>query len=86
MAQGPRTGPHGDQMALPLFPLHNRNFLSNHWLEQRLPLEPEWEERREAAQDALAELQALWSRVHRRVEQYGNEAGLEYGFIVNAGI
>lgn len=68
-------------MALPLSPLRNRNFLSNHWLEHRLPLEPEWGERRVAAQDALTELQALWSRVQRRVEQYGNEAGLEYGFI-----
>lgn len=68
-------------MALDQVCLRNRNFLSNHWLEQRLPLEPEWEERRGAASDALAELQALWRRVQKRVEQYGNEAGLEYGFI-----
>ena len=76
-----------EQMAdvrhLPLtqFPLRNSNFLSNHWLEHRLPLEPEWEERRSAAQDALAAMQRLWAVQRGRVELYGNEAGLEHQLI-----
>lgn len=81
MARRPQTTADSELGAMPAFPLRNRNLFSNHWLEQRLPLEPEWVERREAAQDALAELQSLWARVGRRVEQYGNEAGLEYGLI-----
>lgn len=81
MARRPELMPDGRQLSLNLFPFRNRNFLSNHWLEQRLHLEPEWHERREAGQQALKALQKLWSVQATRVELYGNEAGLEHGLI-----
>jgi Eco57I restriction-modification methylase len=69
------------QMILPLSPVHNRDFLSNHWLEHRLPLEPEWHEERSAALDVLQRLQKLWQTQETRVGLYGDEAGLEEKFI-----
>ena len=69
------------QLALPLSPLHNSNFLSNHWLVHRLPLEPEWNEERENAKAALEQLLFLWNTEKTRVERYGDEAGLEEKFI-----
>lgn len=69
------------QMALPPSPLRNRNFLSNHWLEHRLPLEPEWHEEAEVAQIVLERLLSLWLAEKHRVERYGDEAGLEEKFI-----
>lgn len=69
------------QMTLPLSPLRNRDFLSNHWLEHRLPLEPEWKEHACAAEDVLERLLSLWRTEKKRVELYGNEAGLEEKFI-----
>jgi len=68
-------------MALPLGPIHNQHFFSNHWLEHRLPLEPEWTELREEARGVLDSLAALWQVQRERVSQYGNEAGLEHAFI-----
>ena len=65
------------QLTLPLGPIVNREFLSNHWLEHRLPLEPEWQE----LVDAAKKLLALWQREKSRVARYGNEAGLEEKFI-----
>ena len=65
------------QMALPLSPVRNRNFLSNHWLEHRLPLEPEWREEAEAAQVMLERLLSLWRTEKDRVERYDDEPGLE---------
>lgn len=32
-----------EQLSLPFGPIRNSEFLSNHWLEHRLPLEPEWQ-------------------------------------------
>ena len=55
--------------------------LSNHWLEHRLPLEPEWDELRNQARDAAEQLLDLWRVEKNRVEKYGNEAGLEEKFI-----
>ncbi len=69
------------QLELPFGPVVNRNFLSNNWLEQRLPIEPEWTELRAASRDAAAKLIALWQREKTRVERYGDEAGLEEKFI-----
>lgn len=66
-SRGSTPSPDERQMLLPLSPIRNREFLSNHWLEHRLPLEPEWQEQRKAAVDTLASLVALW-----RVERESN--------------
>ena len=69
-------------MSLPLSPVRNSDFLSNHWLEHRLPLEPEWAEQTEAEQGIVLErLLSLWGDEKNRVERYGDEAGLEEKFI-----
>ena len=75
------TAPDERQITLPLSPVRNCNFLSNHWLKHRLPLEPEWREQAEAAQVVLERLLALWRTEKNRVERYGDEAGLEEKFI-----
>lgn len=75
------TASDGRQIPLPLSPVRNQEFLSNHWLEHRLPLEPDWEEHRQAALAALRALIALWRTEKERVSLYGNEAGLEEKFI-----
>ena len=62
-------------------PVRNHGAFSGHWLEHRLPLEPEWAEQSDAAGDALDRLEALWKAERRRVDKYGNEQGLEYAFI-----
>jgi hypothetical protein len=67
MTMPPRSrtaAPDDRQLFLPLSPVRNREFLSNHWLEHRLPLEPEWKEHRAAAVDSLQGLLDLW-RVER---------------------
>ena len=46
-----------------------------------MPLEPEWEEQRNAAIESLKHLTALWKAQVSRVELYGDEAGLEEKFI-----
>lgn len=69
------------QLVLPLSPLRNSDFLSNHWLEHCLPLEPEWREHVVAARNALDRLLPLWRVERERVHLYGDEAGLEEKFI-----
>ncbi len=69
------------QETLPLSPVRNREFLSNHWLEHRMPLEPEWQEQRAAAIASLERLVALWRVQVARVSLYGDETGLEEKFI-----
>ena len=69
------------QVNLPLSPVHNRDFLSNHWLQHRLPIEPEWRENEDLAKEVLDRLLALWQAEKNRVELYGDEAGLEEKFI-----
>lgn len=69
------------QLLLPLSALRNRDLLSNHWLENRLSLEPEWVELRAKAKDGLDALGALWRTQRNRVEHYGDEQGLEEAFI-----
>lgn len=66
---------------LPFGALFNSDFLSNHWLEHRLQLEPEWTELRAESDAAFGRAMALWRRERERVERYENEAGLEHGFI-----
>ncbi|MCK4625760.1 MAG: Eco57I restriction-modification methylase domain-containing protein [Phycisphaerae bacterium] len=68
------------QLTLPLGPIRNSNLFSNHWLEHRLPLEPEWEELRDEAVRLLDRLGQLWIQQRRRVERY-SEPGLEQAFI-----
>ena len=69
------------QAVLSLGPLRNSEFLSNHWLENRLPIEPEWRELRQRAQDTASRLIDIWNAQANRVERYGDEAGLEHAFI-----
>ena len=69
------------QLTLPFGPVHNRGLLSNHWLEHRLPLAPEWQGLLEAARGLAQQLLELWHVEKHRVELYGNEAGLEEKFI-----
>ena len=77
-----RTGePDERQMSLPLSPVRNSDFLSNHWLEHRRPLEPEWAEQTDAARVVLDRLLSLWGEEKNRVERHGDEAGLEEKFI-----
>ena len=77
-----RTGePDERQMSLPLSPVRNSDFLSNHWLGHRLPLEPEWAEQTDAARVVLERLPSLWGEEKNRVERHGDEAGLEEKFI-----
>src|SRR5262249_17402918 len=82
MASRTRTiFPDERQIPLPLSPMRNKGFFSNHWLEHRLPLEPEWQGYREAAKHALERLLSLWRVESTRVALYGDEAGLEEKFI-----
>jgi hypothetical protein len=69
------------QLPLPFGPIINKEFLSNHWLEHRLPLEPEWSEFQEAAKVAAEKLLLLWNKEKSRAPLYGDEAGLEEKFI-----
>jgi hypothetical protein len=66
---------------LPFGALVNCDLFSNHWLEHRLPLEPEWTELRSESDAALARATDLWRQERGRVEQYGSEASLEQAFI-----
>jgi hypothetical protein len=66
---------------LPFGPVHNLGLFSSHWLEHRLELEPEWRELREEAGGVLERLAELWKVERNRVERYGDEQGLEVGFI-----
>lgn len=70
-----------EQGQLPFSPIRNSELFSNHWLEHRLPLEPEWGEMRDAAATALDALTTLWRTQRDRVQQYGDEQGLEEAFI-----
>lgn len=69
------------QLSLPFSALYNSELLSNHWLLNRLPLEPEWSELRHQARNVLEELVALWRAQQSRVAQYGSEQALEEAFI-----
>lgn len=62
-------------------PSRNSGLFSSHWLEHRLPLEPEPAETQAEAGRALADLASLWVRERDRVALYGDEPGLEHAFI-----
>jgi len=66
---------------LALYPIRNCELFSNHWLENRLPLEPEWGECREAAFAALKEIMDIWSVEKDRLDHYDHEGSLEHAFI-----
>lgn len=69
------------QLFLPFSPVRNRGLFSSHWLENRLPLEPEWDELRAEARDVLERMADVWRVQGPRVGHYGSEQQLEQGFI-----
>lgn len=69
------------QLPLPFSTIRNSELFSNHWLEERLQLEPEWTDRADAAYAALERMAELWSREGAHVALYGKEAQLERAFI-----
>lgn len=69
------------QSPLPFGPLQNSSLFSNHWLEHRLPLEPEWDECRNDARAVLDRLLELWKTERDRIEHYGDEPSVEHAFI-----
>ena len=70
-----------EQLALPFGPIRNNEFLSNHWLEHRLPLEPEWRDLEGRAKETAEKLIELWRIEKDRAQKYGDEAGLEQKLI-----
>jgi hypothetical protein len=75
------SGPDPRQLSLSFSAVQNSELLAVHWLEQRLPLEPEWTTIRPRVEQIASELLALWAEQKPRVERYGNEASLEQAFI-----
>jgi len=69
-----------EQLSFPFGPLHNKDLFSNHWLENRLRLEPEWQEYKEQAKEALKKIINIWKKEHKNVGKYA-EPSLEYAFI-----
>jgi hypothetical protein len=61
--------------------IRNSELFSSHWLKNRLPLEPEWNECQRSAAEALTSAVELWREQRNRVEQYGGEQSLEQAFI-----
>jgi hypothetical protein len=76
-----RRSPFQTTPLLPFGALRNSNLFSNHWLEHRLPLEPEWTDLRAESDAALSALAALWRQQRPRVDHYRDEQGLEQAFI-----
>jgi hypothetical protein len=70
-----------EQGLLPFSPVKNFGLFSNHWLTNRLALEPEWGELRDIALESLEEIAELWKTQKKRVAKYGDEQGLEEAFI-----
>jgi len=71
----------GRQRRIQFNPVKNVELLSSHWLENRLPLEPEWREFAGRARETLDQLAQLGSTQRTGVEHYGTEAALEHAFI-----
>jgi hypothetical protein len=69
------------QETLEFGPILNSGLFSNHWLENRLVNEPDWPELENEAAQALHQVAHLWKIQKPRVERYGDEHGLEEGFI-----
>lgn len=70
-----------NQLSRRFGPIRNSELFSSHWLNKRLPLEPEWTEFQQRATDVLKRLIELWQEQRGRVEHYGSEHSLEQGFI-----
>ena len=68
------------QLELQFGPVRNNNSFSNHWLENRLPLEPEWQDYRRDAEKLLDKCSVLWEQEKDHLERY-SEGGLEQAFI-----
>ena len=68
------------KLLLPLGPIVNSELFSNYWLNNRLPLEPDWQELIPEAEAVLKKLRRIWDEQRPRVEKYGKEAPLEQGF------
>lgn len=69
------------QLLIEFNAVRNSDLFSNHWLENRLPLEPEWAEARAEAYAAIETLSELWKVQRQRVEKYDGEQMLEEQFI-----
>jgi len=71
------------QLSLSAAPADNSGLFSTHWLEHRLPDEPEWTDPgvRQRAESALDQLAAVWATVRPQVEHFTSEAELEDEFV-----
>ena len=56
-----------EQGLLPFSPVKNFGLFSNHWLTNRLALEPEWGELRDIALESLEQIAELWKTQKKRV-------------------
>ncbi len=56
------------QPLLPFGAVRNSGLFSTHWLQNRLHMEPEWTELRDAAKETLDRLGELWKIQRNRVE------------------
>ncbi|MCC6230531.1 MAG: N-6 DNA methylase [Phycisphaerales bacterium] len=62
-------------------PVRNSELFANHWLERRLPLEPEWTERRAEARACLDRIADVWRDQEDLAPKYGGEQTLEEAWI-----
>src|SRR5215472_2230411 len=69
------------QLSLSFSAVRNSELLAVHWLDQRLPLEPEWQSVRRNLERVASGLLQLWAEQKTRVDRYGIEASLEQAFI-----
>ena len=69
------------QLLIEFGAVRNSDLFSNNWVENRLPLEPEWDELRADAFTTNATLAELWKVQKKRVEKYDGEPMLEEQFI-----
>jgi len=75
----PRFTP--QQLSFSFSSVRNSELLAVHWLQHRLPLEPEWHLDRAAVERLASGLLHIWEIQKGRVERYGNEASLEQALI-----
>jgi len=69
-----------NQPLLPFGPIRNSELFSNHWLQHRLHLEPEYTELRDQASAILRRLETLWKTESPNLPNYA-EPQLEQSFI-----
>ena len=73
--------PQSTQTLLQFGHVINRDLFSSHWLDNRLALEPEWQEFTEDANVVLEKLGKIWTKEKNRLDQYETEQSLEPAFI-----